>query len=54
MDDLSRVHFRAVYLEITGRFFSPEEAVELKAAIDERVFAEPGLRKAAAQCWEQK
>jgi hypothetical protein len=52
-DTLSRQHLKAVRTEIEGRFFSPEEADELKKAIDDRTFTNPTMRKAAAACWPE-
>ena len=51
MDNLSRIHFRAVSAEIQGRFFSAEEAQQLKADIDRHTVTEPEIRAAAAKSW---
>ena len=53
MDDLSRVHFKAVWSEIQGRFFSRKEAEELKEAIDTAIVTDPLIRAEAAKCWEE-
>lgn len=53
MDDLSRVHFKAVWSEIQGRFFSRKEADELKEAIDRATVTDPLIRAEAAKCWEK-
>ena len=50
-DTLSRMHFKAVSTEIEGRFFSQEEADELKEAIDAHTVTDPLVRAAAAKCW---
>ena len=42
MDNLSRVHFKAVWTEIQGRFFSQEEADELKVAIENATVIDRG------------
>lgn len=52
MDTLSWKHFRAVRTEIEGRFFTEQEARDLKEAIEVRIVTDPELRKAAAKCWE--
>jgi hypothetical protein len=52
MDDLSRVHFRAVRGEITGRFFSLEEANQLRQMIEDHTIIDPETRAAAAKAWE--
>lgn len=52
MDNLSAVHFKTVRTEIEGRFFSQEEADQLKQAIDYRTITDPATRVAAAKCWE--
>lgn len=54
MDDLSRMHYKAVRLEMEGRFFSAEEARDLKSAIDDRTITNPQVRAEAAKCWEPK
>lgn len=51
-DLLSRVHYKAVRSEIEGRFFSSDEAVMLKSAIDERTIEDQRLREMAAKSWE--
>ena len=51
-DRLSEVHFKTVWAEIQGRFFSKVEADELKAAIDRATVADPIIRAEAAKCWE--
>ena len=51
MDNLSTIHFKTVNAEIQGRFFSREEADELKEAIDRRVVTSPAMRKEAAKTW---
>ena len=52
MDNLSTVHFKTVWAEIQGRFFSQEEADELKAAIEKATVIDPTIRIQAAKCWE--
>lgn len=52
MDGLSRVHFKAVMTEIAGRFFSQEEADELKREIDIHTITNQSTRAAAAKSWE--
>lgn len=52
MDNLSAVHFNTVWTEIQGRFFSQEEAEQLKAAIDRATVTDPQVRIEAARCWE--
>ena len=51
MDDLSTVHFRTVRAEIEGRFFSQEEADQLKEAIDKHTITDPQTRAVAAKAW---
>lgn len=51
VDNLSNVHFKAVHTEIQGRFFSREEAEQLKAAIDRATVTDPKVRIEAAKCW---
>ena len=51
MDNLSTVHFKTVWAEIQGRFFSQEEADNLKAAIDTCTVTDPKIRAEAAKCW---
>lgn len=51
MDNLSKMHFKAVWAEIQGRFFSEVEADELKAIIDRATINDPVTRSAAARCW---
>lgn len=53
-DSLSVVHFKTVRAEIEGRFFSPEEAAQLKEAIDDRIVTDPAIRAEAARCWEPR
>jgi hypothetical protein len=53
-DGLSTVHYKAVWAEIQGRFFSPEEADRLKEEIDRYTIVSPEIRAAAAQVWEAK
>lgn len=52
MDILSREHFKAVRTEIEGRFFSQEEADQLKEEIDRRTITDPQMRALAAKSWE--
>jgi hypothetical protein len=51
MDNLSQVHFKAVWSEIQGRFFTQEEANELKAAVQRGVVTDPQIRAEAAKVW---
>jgi hypothetical protein len=53
-DNLSTMHLKAVRAEIEGRFFSAEEASQLKQAIDLRTVTDPRIREAAAKCWEPR
>ena len=53
-DTLSKIHLQAVRAEIEGRFFSADEATELKQAIDKRTVTDPRIREAAAKCWEPR
>lgn len=52
-DDLSAVHFKTVWSEIQGRFFSQKEADELKETIDRHTITEPYIRSAAAEAWRK-
>ena len=52
MDVLSRVHFKKVQAEIEGRFFSKEEADQLKEAVDQHTITDPQTRVLAAKAWE--
>lgn len=52
MDGLSEVHFKTVRAEIEGRFFSQEEAKQLKEAIDRHTITDPQTRVLAAKAWE--
>lgn len=52
MDNLSAIHYKAVRTEIEGRFFSREEADQLKEAIEARTITDPKFRAAAASTWE--
>jgi hypothetical protein len=52
MDGLSRVHFKTVRDEIEGRFFSQEEADQLKQAIDDHTITDAPTRALAAKSWE--
>jgi len=52
MDNLSKVHFKTVWAEIQGRFFSKEEADELKEAIDRQTVTDPHIRAEAAKVWQ--
>jgi hypothetical protein len=54
MDNLSEIHYRAVWAEIQGRFFSSEEAEKLKEDVDRHTVTDPEVRKMAAQTWERK
>jgi len=51
MDELSKVHFKTVWAEIQGRFFSKEEAEQLKEAIDHHTVTDPQTRALAARSW---
>ncbi len=53
MDNLSAPHFKKVWAEIQGRFFSEKEANELKEAIDKATVTDPQIRAAAASCWPE-
>lgn len=50
-DDLSAVHFKTVWSEIQGRFFSEREADDLKEAIDRHTVTDPHVRVMAAKAW---
>jgi len=52
MDGLSVVHFKKVWAEIQGRFFSKEEADQLKAVIEHHTITDPQTRALAAKAWE--
>lgn len=52
-DDLSAMHFRTVWAEIQGRFFSQKEADELKECLDRHTITEPQIRAAAARAWSK-
>lgn len=52
MDNLSVEHYRTVWAEIQGRFFSKEEADRLKEAIDRHTVTDPQIRAAAAASWD--
>jgi hypothetical protein len=54
MDNLSKMHFKTVGAEIEGRFFSKEEADQLKESIDRRTITDPQTRDLAAKAWEPK
>jgi hypothetical protein len=51
MDGLSDVHYRTVWAEIQGRFFSQEEADKLKETIDWHTVTDPAIRAEAAKTW---
>jgi hypothetical protein len=51
MDNLSQEHFKAVWSEIQGRFFSQVEADELKEAIRRATITHPQMRAEAAKSW---
>jgi hypothetical protein len=50
-DNLSEVHFKRVWSEIQGRFFSKEEAEMLKAVIERHTVTDPQIRAEAAKAW---
>ena len=50
-DNLSRVHIKAVWGEMQGRFFSPEEGDLLREAIEDRIIIDPKMRAEAAKTW---
>jgi hypothetical protein len=52
MDDLSRIHFKTVWAEIQGWFFSKEEADQLKEEIDHHIVTDPQMRTLAAETWK--
>jgi hypothetical protein len=52
MDVLSKVHFKTVQAEIEGRFFSKEEADQLKEAIDRHTIEDALTRALAAKAWD--
>ena len=52
MDGLSEKHFKTVRAEIEGRFFSQEEATQLKEAIDRHTITDAKTRALAAKSWE--
>lgn len=54
MDDLSKEHFRRVWAEIQGRFFSKEEANQLKDDIDRHTLTDSQTRMVAAKAWEKE
>jgi hypothetical protein len=53
MDNLSKVHYKTVWAEIQGRFFSRSESDKLKAEIDTHTVTDPEIRAEAAKCWEE-
>jgi len=53
-DGLSAVHYKTVWAEIQGRFFSQAEADELKEEIDRYTVTEPKTRALAAEVWKGK
>jgi hypothetical protein len=53
-DTLSAVHYRKVWAEIQGRFFSKAEAEQLKESIDIHTVVDPQTRAAAAKVWNTK
>ena len=53
VDNLSKVHFKTVWAEIQGRFFSPEEAQVLKNAIDKATITDAEIRAEAAKSWPE-
>lgn len=53
MDGLSVIHFKTVSAEIEGRFFSQQEADQLKEAIDRHTVTHPQIRAEAAKCWNE-
>jgi len=53
MDNLSTIHFKTVWAEIQGRFFSKEEADELKEAIEKHTVTDPEIRKEGAKAWQK-
>ena len=52
-DNLSVEHFKTVWAEIHGRFFSQKEADELKEHIDRYTVTDPQIRAVAAKAWER-
>ena len=52
MDNLSAIHYKTVWAEIQGRFFSRKEADDLKEAIDRATVTDPLIRAEAAKCWD--
>jgi len=50
-DGLSAVHYKTVWAEIQGRFFSQAEADRLKQEIDRYTISDPEIRAAAAKVW---
>lgn len=54
MDGLSAIHFKTVWAEIQGRFFSAEEAEELKTAIDRHTVTDAEIRALAAATWRSQ
>ena len=53
-DNLSTIHFKTVWAEIQGRFFSAEEAAQLKEEIDAHTLIDPNVRREAAKTWEPR
>lgn len=53
MDSLSEVHFKTVRAEIEGRFFSEEEANQLKETIDNHTITDGQTRALAAKAWDR-
>jgi len=50
-DGLSTIHYRAVFAEIQGRFFSQEEADKLKQALERHTVTDPHTRALGAKVW---
>jgi hypothetical protein len=50
-DILSVEHYRRVWAEIQGRFFTQKEADELKELIDHHTVTDPEIRAAGAKAW---
>lgn len=53
-DGLSEVHFKTVWAEIQGRFFSKKEADQLKEEIDRYTITNPQTRVLGAKAWDAK
>ena len=52
MDTLSREHYLTIWSEMQGRFFSQDEADNLRREIEKRIITDPEMRAVCAQSWQ--